>query len=117
MMTADERNKLIEDFRNEPVYATALVIQCAAGLLLIALIAVIGVHAGLRDESDTSTAAASVHETTSLAHSRALYEQRRTQFANRKPDSSLTSPSPMPASMRPGSSINDHAEVQMTPNY
>jgi hypothetical protein len=59
MITHQERAKLVESFRDEPLYARALTAKCAACLLILAGIAVIGVDGGSRTSEtasgDTST--------------------------------------------------------------
>lgn len=84
-MTAQERDKLLEQFNDEPVYVLALVLRCGAGLLILALGAFIGVQFGLGEDSEHRYARMSRHEHPSISHSRTLYEQRRAQFWKKNP--------------------------------
>jgi hypothetical protein len=104
MMNASERNKLMDDFKDEPLYALALVLRCGAGLLIIALVAFIGIQTGLED-SESRYVPTTRHESPSISHSRALYEQRRAQFLKENRADLDASPNPEPAATATGSYV------------
>jgi hypothetical protein len=61
MITQQERAKLVESFRDGPLYARAVTAKCAACLLILAGIAVIGADGGIRT-SETAGGNASTQE-------------------------------------------------------
>jgi hypothetical protein len=42
MLTEYEKNRLVDEYRREPVSAVGLVLTCAAGLLLVIILALVG---------------------------------------------------------------------------
>jgi len=85
VITSEERARLLEQFKDEPVYAFGLVLRCAAALLVIALTASIGVHMGIGRDVDELRAYTNRHVGSSIAHSRTLLEQRRLRFLQANP--------------------------------
>jgi hypothetical protein len=61
MITQQERAKLVESFRDEPLYRRAVTAKCAACLLILAGIAAIGADGGLRT-SETPAGNASTQD-------------------------------------------------------
>ena len=59
MLTTNERVRLIRRYRNEPRSAQALLAKCAAGIAVIALLAVIGLRDVARDTAVAPQAARS----------------------------------------------------------
>ena len=58
MVHRHERMKLMQTFKHEPVVGSAVVLRCAAALLLVVVIAVIGATG---ETSDQSVAAVNFH--------------------------------------------------------
>jgi len=43
MLTNDERNQLVDEYRRNPVSAVGLLLTCAAGLLMVIVLALVGI--------------------------------------------------------------------------
>ena len=87
MVSERERTRLMESFKQEPVTGLAVIIKCAAGLLVVAGLAVIGAGG---DSAETSAIAANKfrwqqHETAAVAHSKLLYEERQARIEPKQP--------------------------------
>jgi len=86
MVSQRERTRLMEAFKQEPATGAAIIIKCAAGLLVVAGLAVIGAGG---DDAQTSAIAAnklrSQHETAAIAHSKTLYQDRHARIEPKRP--------------------------------
>lgn len=80
MIGNEERNRLMRDYRREPVYAWGIVLRCAAGLAIVGLIATIGLQTGSEQQDVAAIPAKHVTERASLSHSKRLYEERGARF-------------------------------------
>ena len=86
MVSQRERTRLMEAFKHEPVAGAAIIIKCAAGLLVVAGLAVIGASA---DNPETSAIAANKvrwqqHEAAAVAYNKGLSQERQTRIEPKK---------------------------------
>jgi hypothetical protein len=80
MVSPRERDKLLQDFRHEPASAAALLLKCAAGLLLVVGVALIGVSTDRNQDVTTPNVQAQGSGSTSPAESRKSYQEQRARF-------------------------------------
>jgi hypothetical protein len=57
MVSHNERQRLMRDYRGEPAYAVGVLLKCAACLLILVGIAVIGAQVGLPSQPPMEAAA------------------------------------------------------------
>jgi hypothetical protein len=87
MVSQREKTRLMQTFRHQPVTGVAVIIKCAAGLLVVAGLAFIGASA---EDPEASAISASKlrrqqHETTAIAHSKTLYQERQARIEPKQP--------------------------------
>lgn len=87
MVNRHERKKLRDGFEREPLSGATVTIKCAAGLLVVAGLAIGGPHI---DTAEATFAAAAglmqpLQTKESLTHAKALYHQRQIRFAPTRP--------------------------------
>lgn len=80
MVSSKERLKLIYQYRHEPVCVYGTLLRAAAGLLLIAISAVIGVTSRSGRGADPPRAEVQRYDRAAASVSRKLYEERRARF-------------------------------------
>jgi hypothetical protein len=87
MVSQRERTRLMRAFRHEPATGAAVIIKCAAGLLVVAGLAAIG--AGIENPETSAVAANKLrwqqHETTAIAHSQTLHQERQARIEPKPP--------------------------------
>ena len=75
MLTHRERQQLMRDFRDEPGYRPGVVVKCAVGLLITAVLALVGTAAGVRSDAvPAPVAAESTHYQSRTAEARSTVE-------------------------------------------
>jgi hypothetical protein len=84
MVSSKERLKLIQQYRHEPVCTYGVLIRAAAGLLFIAISAVIGVTSRSGSDSDSPRVEVQRYDRAAASASRKLYEERRARFETRQ---------------------------------
>lgn len=84
MVSSKERLKLIHQYRHEPVCVYGTLLRAAAGLLLIAISAVIGVTSRSGRDADPPRAEVQRYDRAAASVSRKLYEERRARFEARQ---------------------------------
>src|SRR5438105_1935785 len=85
MVSQQERNRLIEKFKHEPVYAAGVVLKSATCLLLIASIALIGIMTDSpRDDARNQRQAQEHHRAPADSRSAALQERRARVMAEQQ---------------------------------
>lgn len=77
MVSPRERAKLLQDFRHEPASVTALLLKCAAGLFIVASVALIGVSTDRNRDATTLNVQAQRSDSTSPAERRKFYQEQR----------------------------------------
>ena len=80
MISNDERNRLMRAYMREPDCAWAVVLRCAAGFAIIALIALIGFQGTSVDQDRAVWESTMATESAALSHSRQLYQERADAF-------------------------------------
>ena len=91
MVDRRQRQKLTDAFRREPLASAVITVKCAAGLLAVAGLAIVGAPT---DATDAKIAAAGrqpwlAHEKPALAHAKALYQQRQVRLASTPPEAGI----------------------------
>jgi len=80
MLSSDEKYRLIQAHKDEPLLVAAVVLKCAACLLVIAGIAAIGVMSDAEQQGDAGRKLAQHRERASVVHAREVLEERRARF-------------------------------------
>ncbi len=84
MVTYDEKQRLLRNFQGEPALALGVVAKCAACLLIMAVLAVIGAGTDMRSQAplNAATTGGSVQHRESSANieARRVFEERRARF-------------------------------------
>jgi hypothetical protein len=88
MVTHAEKQKLMEQYRREPAVAHAVVLRCAAGLLIVALIAAIGTSPEIVGRADADMAqgegsATAPRVSAAVSDAQKVTAQRRERHAQR----------------------------------
>ena len=116
MVNRLERKKLTDGFEREPFSGAAVTIKCAAGLLVVAGLAI----AGPRIDAPGAAFAAAHrlpwqgNEKAWLVHAKALYQQRQIRFAPMPPGVVVKIPSANAADIR-GADQNSNLNVGARP--
>jgi len=119
MISHQERKRLTEAFNREPVIGAAVILKCVAGLLIVAGLAIVGAQTDTIDVATTTAAnqARQSHDRASVAHSRALYQERQTRLESAPPMVGIEIPSANAADDNPSpkSSLTQREEVSAKP--
>ncbi len=110
MITANEKQRLMEQHRQDPHATQAAGLKCAAGLAVLALIAVIGVQSGQSDSAGEEARAAAANQprvSASVADAQKTMEERRERFGRSAPPSGAIA-----ASLASGHTMSTEPQVQ-----
>lgn len=82
MVSERERRRLVEMCKDEPFYRAAAVVKCAVCLIAFAGVAVVGAQDG--EPGTQARMQAQIHESATVAQSRAVYQERKAQYEQRQ---------------------------------
>ena len=84
MVSHDEKERLLRNFRHEPAVGLGVVLKCAACLLILAGLSVIGSTAKFQSEAPFGAlvdgGSAHHHERASVVESKKVFDERRARF-------------------------------------
>lgn len=81
MVSSQERQKLIRQYRHEPVCVLGLMLKCIAGLLIIAGVALIGVQTNPDAQTVAHGLQQQRQDSASFKHGRTLQDEETARFA------------------------------------
>jgi hypothetical protein len=88
MVSQQERARLVEAYKHEPVYVAAVMLKCSTCLLILVGLAVIGTGMDSTRDDAARVQQAQVHENASGALSRARLQESRAHRDPREADTS-----------------------------
>jgi|KBSMisStaDraftv2_1062788.scaffolds.fasta_scaffold1092874_1 hypothetical protein len=100
MVTQQERARLMEDYKDRPVYAAALVIKCGVCLFVISGLAVIGVQSNLGYDA-ARMQAQQVRDTQRIITVRVKCQDAATIASGQPPEKIKTASAAAPESRKP----------------
>jgi hypothetical protein len=80
MVSAGEKQRLMEQYRHDPLASRAIILKCAAGLAVIALIGVMGTREDTGRSTHAPEHAPQVRTFGTLAESQKQMEERRERY-------------------------------------
>lgn len=112
-MSANEKSRLMQAYKEEPYTRVAVVLKCAVLLAVIAGIVVIGITGETRYHGSTGQAAVQHRDSAALAHARQVMEERRERFEAAQKERRETAAAPRSGEARAASPEPEIDEVTL----